>query len=338
MQKKLPTATTVLFAVTATALLAQAPAPKPEFEVASVKPSAPIEPQKIMAGKVHIGMSVDAARVDIGSMSLADLIRVAYRMKPYQVLGPDWMGAQRFDISAKMPEGASKDKVPEMLQALLADRFKMTVHHETKELPAYALIVGKGGPKLKEAAADAAALPVRDPAAPPEKGVLTVGSADGPVRVEPSADRKGATVSSAQFGQMKVSMGEGGMMRMEFTRISMTMLADTLSRFAGKPVIDMTELKGNYQLALDLSMAEMAGMAKAAGMGGGMGGGGMMMGGPGGGGGGGAAGLGPAESASTPGGASIFSAIQTLGLKMDARKLPIETLVIDHLEKAPTDN
>jgi uncharacterized protein (TIGR03435 family) len=244
------------------------------------------------------------------------------------------MGGQRFDILAKMPEGASKEKVPEMLQALLADRFKMTVHRETKELPAYALVVGKNGSKLKEAPPDTAPPPAPDSAAPPAKGAITVGSADGPVRVEPSADRKGATVSSSQFGQMKFSVGEGGMMRMEFSRISMPMLADTLSRFAGRPVIDMTELKGNYQLALDLSMAEMAGMARAAGMGGGMGGG--MMGGPGGG--AGAPVPGPAESASTPGGASIFTAIQTLGLKMDSRKLPIETLVIDHLEKAPTEN
>jgi len=326
--------TAALLAVTATALLAQAPAPAPEFEVASIKPSPPIEPQKIMAGTMHIGMSIDAARVDIGSLSLADLIRTAYRMKPYQVIGPDWMAGQRYDIMAKMPEGASPDKVPEMLQALLADRFKLTSHRESKELPAYALIVGKNGSKLKEADPEPAPKPPADPAAPPQKGVLTVGSADGPMRIEPSADRKGATISNAQFGQMKVSVGEGGMMRMEFSRISMAKLAETLSRFAGKPVIDMTELKGNYQVALDLSMMEVAGMARAAGMGMGMGGG--MMGGPGGG--GGDAPRGPAEAASTPGGASIFSAIQALGLKMDSRKLPIETLVIDHIEKTPTDN
>jgi len=330
MFKNFSAAVALLSAVTATALLAQAP----EFEVASIKPAPPIEPQKIMAGKMHIGMSIDAARVDIGALSLAELIRIAYRMKQYQISGPDWMSSQRFDIMAKMPEAASKDKVPEMLQALLADRFKMTAHRESKELPAYALVVGKNGSKMKEADPDPVASPPADPAAPPGKGVIVMGSAEGQVRVEPSADRKGATVASPQFGQMKVSMGESGMMRMEFARISMPMLADTLSRFAGRPVIDMTELKGNYQLALDLSMAEMAGMARAAGMGMGMGGG--MMGGPGGG--AGEASRGPADAASTPGGSSIFSAIQALGLKMDARKLPIETLVIDHLEKAPTEN
>ena len=334
MRKSFLRAPGLLSAFIATVLLAQAPAPAPEFEVASIKLAPPLEPQKIMAGTMHVGMSVDAARVDIGSMSLTELIRTAYRMKPYQISGPDWMPSQRFDIMAKIPEGASKDKVPEMLQALLADRFKLTAHRESKERPAYALVVGKNGPKLKEAEPDPAAPPAADPAAPPGKGIFVVGSPEGQVRIEPNRDGRGASISSPQLGQMKVSVGEGGMMRMEFARISMTMLADTLSRFAGKPVIDMTELKGNYQIALDLSMAEMAGMARAAGMGGGMGGG--MMGGRGAG--GGDAGRGPAEAASTPGASQIFEAIQALGLKMDSRKLPIETLVIDHLEKTPTEN
>lgn len=282
-------------------------------------------------------MSIDAARVDIGSLSLTELIRIAYRMKSYQISGPDWMGAERFDIMAKMPEGAAKDKVPEMLQALLADRFKLTAHRESKEFPAYALVVGKNGPKLKEAEPLATPPPAVDSAATPAKGTVTIGGGDTQVRVEPSADRKGATVSSPQFGQMKVSVGEGGLMRMEFARLSMPGLADTLSRFTGKPVIDMTELKGNYEIALNLSMDDLRSVAMASGMGPAMGpGGGMMMarraGSEGG------AAPGPAESASTPGGSSIFTAVQQLGLKIDSRKLPIEVLVIDHLEKTPTEN
>src|SRR5581483_840097 len=97
---------------------AQTPAtPPPTFDVASIKPAPPLDPAKIMAGKLHVGMSVDAARVDIGNLSLADLVRIAYRVKPYQVSGPDWMSSERFDVLAKMPEGVSKDKAPDMLQA-----------------------------------------------------------------------------------------------------------------------------------------------------------------------------------------------------------------------------
>jgi len=74
------------------------------FEVASVKPAAPLDRGQILSGEAHVGMKIDAARVDIGSMSLADLIRVAYRVKPYQISGPDWMASERFDVLAKMPE------------------------------------------------------------------------------------------------------------------------------------------------------------------------------------------------------------------------------------------
>jgi choice-of-anchor A domain-containing protein len=105
-------------------------APKPEFEVASIKPAEPIQAQTA-AGNLHLGTQIDGARVDIGSLPLADLISMAIRVKPYQLSGPDWMSAGRFDVMGKMPEGATKEQVPEMLQALLTDRFKLTIHRET---------------------------------------------------------------------------------------------------------------------------------------------------------------------------------------------------------------
>jgi uncharacterized protein (TIGR03435 family) len=269
-------------------------------------------------------------------LSLADLVRTAYRMKPYQVTGPEWMSSVRFDIMAKLPEGASKDKVPEMLQTLLADRFKMVSHREDKEHPAYALLVGKGGPKLKEADPESAVQPV-DKDAPPPKGALVMGSGEYQVRVQPTPGAtRAATVSSPQFGEMKISMGEGGMMRMEFSSMTMQNLADTLSRYTDKPVLDLTELKGKYQITLNLSLEDLRAVAMAAGMGPAMGpGGGMGRMRPGGG--GGPQASSPADSASTPGG-SIFTAIQALGLKLEPRKMPVETLIIDHLEKAPTEN
>src|SRR5215470_18005259 len=128
------------------------------FEVASIKPSQEITPALgkavIASGKLHIGMSVDAARVEIGFMSLADLIPIAFAVKPYQVSGPEWMKVQRFDILAKMPDGATKEQVPEMLQALLGERFKLKVHRENRDYAVYGLVVGKGGSKLKETPPD----------------------------------------------------------------------------------------------------------------------------------------------------------------------------------------
>ena len=113
------------------AVYAQAPARA--FDVASIKSAPPLNPAAIAAGKIHIGMRVDGSQVDIGFMSLADLIRVAYNVKAFQITGPDWMSQQRFDVLAKMPEGATSDQVPAMLQTLLAERFKLEVRKESKE-------------------------------------------------------------------------------------------------------------------------------------------------------------------------------------------------------------
>jgi len=127
----------------------QAPTPALSFEVASIKTAQAITPAMFTSGKLHVGMSVDAARVDIGNMSLAELIPMAFKVKSYQVSGPEWMKAQRFDILAKMPEGATKDQVPEMLQALLEERFQLKVHRENRDYAVYGLMVGKGGSKLR---------------------------------------------------------------------------------------------------------------------------------------------------------------------------------------------
>src|SRR6185369_4052808 len=78
----------------------------------------------------------------------------AYGLKEYQVSGPPWINDARFDILAKATEGTRKEQIPAMLQALLAERFKLEVHREKKEFNVFALVVGKGGPKLKESPAE----------------------------------------------------------------------------------------------------------------------------------------------------------------------------------------
>ncbi len=302
-----------------------------QFEVASIKPAAPPNPAAIQAGKLHVGMNVDQARVDIGFMSLADLMTLAFKVKQYQISGPDWMGAQRFDILAKMPEGATKDDVPQMLQALLAERFKLTFHRDSKEQPVYALIVGKNGPKLKDAPPDEPDPPAdaKDP-----KGTMTVNTGNGAIRITQTGEGgAGAVIKSKETGTTRMSMSNG-MMHLELSKASMAQFADMLSRFMDKPVVDMTELKGNYQVALDLSMDDLRSVARKAGMnipaGAGAGpaaAGGAAPGAPAG-----------ADAASEPSGASIFQAVQQFGLKLESRKLPVELIVIDHLDKAPTEN
>jgi uncharacterized protein (TIGR03435 family) len=80
----------------------------------------------------------------------------------------DWSGGERFDISAKLPEGASRDQVPAMLQNLLTARFKLATHREYREQPVYALVAAKGGPKLQPASQSSDSL---NAAANPQGGV-----------------------------------------------------------------------------------------------------------------------------------------------------------------------
>jgi len=141
----------VIIALLARATPAQTPPAAPAFEVAVIKPSLPMADAipLLMAGKLKVGMSIDKSRVDMGFVTITDLIVAAYKVKAHQISGPDWQSMARFDIRAKLPEGAAEDQVPQMLRAMLADRFGMKTHMEMRTLSAYALIVGKDGAKLQ---------------------------------------------------------------------------------------------------------------------------------------------------------------------------------------------
>jgi uncharacterized protein (TIGR03435 family) len=326
-------------ALFAGSMFAQAPAnPSLAFEVASIKPAQPFSPAQAMGGKFRLGMSIDGARVDIGNLSLKDLLTIAYSVKNYQVSGPDWLAGQRFDIVAKLPEGATRDQVPAMLQALLAERFHLVVRQGSKEQSVYALVVGKGGPKLKESDGDAAAAdapPVQPPPGP--------GSLQSPDGAAPPPPRGGGAVTIARDGVgvrvsgggqlggggMRIMAGPNGAMHLETNKITMARFSDMLGNFLDRPVVDETGLKGNYQVALDLSLDEMRNAAKGAGImlppGAGMGRGGEP-------------GKLPGAEASDPSGSSIFTTVQQLGLKLEPRKESLGTVVVESGEKMPTEN
>jgi uncharacterized protein (TIGR03435 family) len=316
----------------------QAAAPL-SFEVASIKPAGPLDPVAMASGKAHIGTSIDKARVDIGGTPLIGLICTAYKLKPYQISGAQpWMYTERYDIVAKMPPGANQDQVPEMLQSLLAERFKLTIHHDNRDTSVYAMVEGKGGHKMKEAPPDPAEPPKTDAATGPNegeskppaaaKGEMVFGSGDNQVRMKQSD--KGMTMSSKETGPMKITM-ESGIIHMEGEKMSMEMLTAMLSQYLDRPVVDQTGLKGKYQMKIDIAMADAMRMAAKMGVN-------VPPGGPGGGGAatGGGADSGP--SASDPSGSTLFGSVQQLGLKLEPKKLPYDYLVIDHIEKTPTEN
>jgi uncharacterized protein (TIGR03435 family) len=173
--KKLSLRISLSLLLAASAAFAQsAPAPL-AFEVATVKPSAPLDMAAVRAGVAHIGTKIDAVRVDIGTASLFRLICTAYRVRPYQVTGPDWLKSLTFDIQAKIPAGGKTDQTPEMLQALLVERFGLKIRRDSKEQSVYALIVAPGGPKMKESAPEPP-LPPPPPGSPrpPETSMPTL--------------------------------------------------------------------------------------------------------------------------------------------------------------------
>jgi uncharacterized protein (TIGR03435 family) len=125
----------------------QSPA-RAEFEVASIKLH---QGMLIMSG-----LETSGARVTVNASTVSDLIVLAYNVKDYQLAGvADWMRSDRYDVIATSPgESTPKiDQIRQMLQTLLSDRFRLSVHRETKEMAVYALVVGKNGPRLKEDAA-----------------------------------------------------------------------------------------------------------------------------------------------------------------------------------------
>src|SRR5215510_4537776 len=133
----------------ATALFGQNPA-RLSFEVASIRPSAgAVPPQGVAAGA-----RIDGAQFRTTYLTLKDYIGMAYRLKLYQISGPDWIGSDRFDVAATLPAGSLPAQVPEMMQTLLEDRFQLKVHREKKEFPVYALEVSSTGLKIKESPPD----------------------------------------------------------------------------------------------------------------------------------------------------------------------------------------
>jgi len=269
-------------------------------------------------------MKVDAARVDLGFLSLSDLIRIAYKLKSYQLTGPDWLAAQRFDILAKMPPGAKEDQVPEMLQALLAERFKLTFHKEKKDQNVYALVVAKSGLKMKEADPDPEPAKPAEPPPPGAEPTPPANNNNPQIKMSGSGDTRTITFGGQSgVGGAKMTMGPNGM-HMEAEKMPMEGIVEMLSRMVDRPIVDETGLKGKYKMALDLTMADMMAMARSAGAAvPGMGGGDSK---------------GPADAASDPGGGTVFTTVQNLGLKLEPRKAPLEYMIIDKVEKNPTEN
>ncbi len=269
-------------------------APSPTFEVASVRVSTSL--QQAVAEGATVGMRITPGHVSIGHTALAKLIRIAYGITPDQLTGPDWLDdpltivkeGGTFDIEAKLPEGATADQVPAMLQALLADRFKLTVRRESHQVDTYALVIGKGGPKFQK----------KEPAQ---------GEAEGQAAVDSRYRSTQAPGSLVKFGASTMTSIPGGGARIEASTTQG--LVDYLSATLPMPVVDKTGLKGDYDIKMEIHP------------------------------------LGPAPGApldlkqleESMHDASL-AGLEKLGLKLEQQKNPVGSIVVEHVEKTPTEN
>jgi len=208
-----------------------------------------------------------------------------------------------------------------MMQNLLAERFGLKIHKENKELPVYHLVAGKNGPKLKKADENAMTQFQMPGGGGPGTSDRRVDGPGGPAAGAAAGGPGGPGGRGPGPGMMMMRMGQGGTMALQAKGMTLASFADMLARQVGKPVFDQTGIDGKYDIDLEFKPEP---------------GGGMMRGlptpmphGDGG---------GPApENAET--GASIYTAIQDqLGLKLEAKKGAVETIVIDSANKTPTEN
>jgi uncharacterized protein (TIGR03435 family) len=290
----------------------------PSFEVASIKSAPPSDMHRMMVGMQGGPGTPDPGQIRYNNVTLRNVLTQAYDVKDFQISGPAWLGSERYDITAKVPAGTTKEQFRLMLQNLLAERFQVSLHHETKELPMYALVVAKGGVKMKESA-DA-------PPAPAE--------GDGPKVVPPVYGGPMAKPSLGKDGMPEMPKGgmRGGMMMtfngskmsMKANGVQISQLVNMLANQLSRPVVDQTGLTAKYDYTLDFAPEGGHGPM-----------GGPMMAGPGGPGGGGPGTGGDNDQA----GPNLVTAVQEqLGLKLEAKKGPVDLLVIDRAEKAPTEN
>ncbi|HVW08953.1 MAG TPA: TIGR03435 family protein [Bryobacteraceae bacterium] len=252
----------VAAALAAGSLFAQA-----GFEAISIRPADPAARGQTIHGGPG---SSDAGLVTMRNIDLFALVAMAYGLHPYQLSAPDWLKSAHFDISARVPQGIDVDQYRELLQSMLAERFHLAVHHESREMRIYDLVAAKSGAKVK---------PSPNPSAAGD-GLQPPALAGGP------------------------PPGYHGPVALRFPALSMPRFADYLSGFLDAPVNDATGLPGDYEIRLQMLP-----------------------------------GATPSESAADNAPQTVFDALpEQLGLLLVARRAQVDVVVVDGMDKSPTEN
>lgn len=217
---------------------------------------------------------------------MSSLLEIAYGNSSYQLSGPGWIDNERFTVTAKLPEGATKEQLKLMMRNLLIERFRLAAHFEKKEVTGYQLVVAKGGPKL---------------AASPGDPSQNDDSTKPPAPFRMTLDKEGyPELPAGRHYSMAIANDRA---RWRFADESLEHFAEVLGDQIHQPIINATGLTGKYDFVVSWSSAAMQPSV-------------------------------PADS-----GPNIFAAIQEqLGLKLESKKLPVDSVVIDHIARTPSEN
>lgn len=282
-------------------------AKKPAFEVASVRLTASGTPTSI---------KVAETRVDISNYPLRSLMLMAFKVELFQLSAPDWTRDPRVDIHATLPAGATREQVPDMLQTLLAERFGLVTHIEPRRVEAYELVVGKSGIKMREVEPvdELSKVFPTDPSLQGRGTDITSDTPEGPVR-RILIPLGGRTVTGRSLYDTWTTANRT--FQVDATRITMAQFAQILAYNVDRPVIDKTGLTGVYEfkVELDVNASAVRGLRSS-----------------------GITTTVTGTPVDEPTGVSTFKAVEGLGLKLEDRRSPFDIIVVDKVERTPTEN
>jgi len=305
-------ALTVALVAAGAAVFAQAPPAAPAaaqtFEVASVKPSNPNPTGPLGATPMVLPA---LGRLTAQNVTLRMLVMTAYDKQPFQIVGgPSWQNANKFDITARATDAAATlDQMRVMLQGLLADRFKLKAHTETREVPIYALVVardnGRLGPKLK------ASSDVCPDFKEQQQKMLEAIAKGGIGALQSMAGQPGENKPCSMTNIPPTA--ENPAIGVRATGQSLDLLVLLLTQLSGRPVVNKTGLTGPYDFELTISLQTLAAVYQEIGV--------------------------PLQlPAGLPEGPALMTTVQEdLGLKLDSQRGPGEVLVIDSAELPAAD-
>jgi uncharacterized protein (TIGR03435 family) len=311
------------FAQTAADAQPQAGTKRLTFVQATVKLAVPRDLTSPQPGQARVGVAIHGTQVEFTYLPVRALIMMAYQVKQYQISGLSTLNDRQYDIAATMPEGATAKDLPTMLQALLEDRFKLVAHRETKELPVLALVVAKGGPKLKESTVAQATVP-NTPLKSMEMRAMTP---DGPVDMFSNPHMIVSVASNhmdmAGLADLLTRLLHGG--NREASQSGGAYVNDSDWR----QVVNQTGLTGAYEVTVKSSLSWPTVMLRVEG----------------------AIHVDTSRPFANDSGANmnahgpvsddpdatlVFS-LEDLGLKLEKSKAPVERLVVDHVEMIPAE-